>query len=205
MSRLPVTVDPTSWDFSAMDAPWEQQPGESPVWFQRFVVYRDLGVHRSLRNARAQVQQAHPRDWETYAGFYRWLERCRYYDDYRYRESMAKRDEVFSTGLALAHERVDALKTRAAVRGQIVESIEQEIVNAKSGERSDKVMRHWITASKIYADTLGDIAAEVGGRSKAANVVRSIEEFCIDLARQKGYSDDEGKSVAALLIEGAKV
>lgn len=74
--------------------PWEQQPGETSRAFAAFVIYRDMGIGRSLdaaykesveRGAKGCREGAIirlPGRWKKWCGDHRWVERVQAYDAY---------------------------------------------------------------------------------------------------------------------------
>lgn len=74
--------------------PWHRQPHETTKAFAAFVVYRDLGVERSIDKAyaskRATQQQPNSKStshresryWAEWSTKYNWVERATAYDDY---------------------------------------------------------------------------------------------------------------------------
>lgn len=77
----PLTLDPDR-------DPWEQQPGESDLWFARFLSYRDLGRGRTLAKV-AQTLARSDSHVRQYAGPHHWTERAAAWDVEQQRKHLA--------------------------------------------------------------------------------------------------------------------
>lgn len=64
--------------------PWEQQPGESDLWFSRFEEYRKLGPRRTVdaiyRRETGREKVRASGDWRDESQFRKWQERARAWD-----------------------------------------------------------------------------------------------------------------------------
>ncbi len=133
----------------ANELAWERQDGESSQAFAAFVLYRDLGPHRSLLKA----YQRHKPDAELLAGLWsewsarwRWLDRALAYDDH----CDAQRRKVREKRLVeLEARRVDfEIESQTALEKWVAEldgelrasltegytEVEEELAKDKTGE-----------------------------------------------------------------------
>lgn len=65
--------------------PWDQQPLESDLWYSNFLIYRDLGQGRGLREAQGKRYGTPPKaspsgSWIKTSKQWRWPERAQAYD-----------------------------------------------------------------------------------------------------------------------------
>lgn len=123
---------------------WDQQEGESSLWYGRFRAYLLLGVRRSVNavfHLEAEESRDYPRTeiqghWYEYAKKYKWEERAQSYDKHWIEEQdiviAAERAKVIRTGYALQHKRIEILDKLVS---KLVEMTEDD----------DKV---WLTESK---------------------------------------------------------
>lgn len=136
---------------------WEQMEGEPNLWFDRFTLYRLLGpkrtlsaTHRKESEKSRKKSQYLPGSWRDAALQWNWKERAEAWDAQRREDMECEAYEVFSSGLALAHERVRSLKKCA-------ERIEKIITREK--KPSSYLLEQW-------RGLLSDIADELGERVK---------------------------------------
>jgi len=110
-----------------------------------------------------------------------------------------ERVAVMSSGLALAHVRVELLNSIASREAALVRAtsdrIEREGASAQLLERYD-VLRRRLDAS------LKALAEETGGRIRRLNVTRSLVSYAEDLARREGFDIEHAKKLARELAEG---
>jgi len=62
------------------DALWERQKGESPQAYEAFVIYRDLGPERSLREVSQRLGKSKTL-MDRWSRTHKWVERCRAYEN----------------------------------------------------------------------------------------------------------------------------
>lgn len=61
-------------------APWERQEGEGEKAYEAFTIYRDLGANRSTEKVR-QTSGKNKRLIERWSSRWKWVERCRAWDN----------------------------------------------------------------------------------------------------------------------------
>ncbi len=196
--KVPV-VDPKTWNLQDQDSPWERQPGESKLWFERFTVFLLLGPRRSIPKAHARAENpAHIWDWKTMAARNRWHERADYWDNHNYREELARREEALHTGFALDYERVLYLKERALKRARALSKLEDALT--ADADHTNVLLEHrWDLMNKALTQTFADLAAETGGRVKRVSVVKELTDYAVQLARECGYDEQLAIQVANMV------
>ena len=83
--------------------PWERLDIESDKAWRAFCLYKSLGTRRSIRRAAAAyynvdenngVSAARQRNFEAWSSRFRWVERCRAFDDYEEEQRQIIRREA---------------------------------------------------------------------------------------------------------------
>lgn len=118
---------------------WERLEGESPFWYGRFSLYRDMGpertklgaVHLAETKAVAEGRKKQSKRvagaWNAAIARWQWEARASAYDAEQQRlleQKLAQdKENALNTGLGQMHERVKALKDmEALVKGEIIAS-----------------------------------------------------------------------------------
>ncbi len=168
---------------------WEQREGESPRVFQAFVVFRELGARRTLREAarkfyspddeNAEVSPAQLKRFQRWSAEHQWVRRANEYDVYLAQEQtearlkaieqMNERQALFGTRLQyLAFERLQAtdlkdLPTTEALRW-LVEGSRIERLARGEATRRDEISGNGGGAITVSVDQvmakLGRLATE---------------------------------------------
>lgn len=68
---------------------WERQPGESEKAYEAFVIYRDLGIDRTITAVANELSKSRQLI-ERWKSKYNWSERVRMYDNELEKQAMAK-------------------------------------------------------------------------------------------------------------------
>lgn len=82
---------------------WDQLPGETDLWYDRFEIYRQLGAIRSVSKTYQIAKREDPEritgntpgsNWHEKASEYRWAERARAYDQAERARFKAEEEEI---------------------------------------------------------------------------------------------------------------
>ncbi|MFJ3249093.1 hypothetical protein [Streptomyces sp. NPDC086782] len=113
-----ITLDPT------LD-PWERQPGETAKRHARFVVFRDLGLTRTLAKASNELalSYSHVR---ALAAEYRWQDRAASWDAHQQRQYTA---EVEEERRKAARDDAKILRVMTGMVGQALPHIQQQVAS----------------------------------------------------------------------------
>lgn len=150
---------------------WERmtEEGEPVKWFSRFNCFRLMKPwERSINAVFTEEQSKNPKkpektrtksdkEWYQKAREWRWEERAAAYDksmlDERDKQIAAEEADVWRRGLAVRHERVKELESKARL-------IEQSWQGPEGTENAGKVIFQWLTPDKIreWRGCLEDIA-----------------------------------------------
>jgi hypothetical protein len=96
---------------------WERLTGESSKAYKHFCIYRDLGPERSLRlMAEAGECTAVRRQLERWSSRWRWVERCRKYDDYLEHQRRVQQEKE-RRAMHDRHAKIGVLGQNIAVKG----------------------------------------------------------------------------------------
>ncbi|MGW6391191.1 hypothetical protein ACWFR1_11945 [Streptomyces sp. NPDC055103] len=111
-----ITLDPT------VD-PWERQPGETPKRHQRFLVFRDLGLTRTLAKASDELalSYSHVR---ALAAQYRWQDRASAWDTQQQRQYSAEMEEERRRA---ARDDMKILRVMTGMVGQALPHVQQQV------------------------------------------------------------------------------
>ncbi|MEU5497957.1 hypothetical protein [Streptomyces griseofuscus] len=111
-----ITLDPT------LD-PWERQPGETPKRHSRFLVFRDLGLTRTLAKASDQLalSYSHVR---ALAAQYRWQDRAAAWDAHQQQQYTAEMEEERRKS---ARDDAKILRIMTGMVGQALPHIQQQV------------------------------------------------------------------------------
>jgi hypothetical protein len=102
--------------------PWDRQPGEPNLWYDRFERFRLAGVSRSilsLYNAERKQKDkptasTQPHPWNTTAATWRWRERAEAWDEHlreqKRREDQEKRDKELAKVRELRRTTVESMQ-----------------------------------------------------------------------------------------------
>ena len=143
---------------------WDIQPGEHPVWYDRFNKFRLLGPNRSIREIYRRERKIYTltkhhglplgnaNEWNIVARTWQWEQRAMAWDIYCQELQEAEANAVLNDGLSLTHKRVDKLK-------ELAKKLETYIFDEKTKKPSSFIVEQ-------YLQVLDDIAKEVGGRQK---------------------------------------
>jgi hypothetical protein len=170
------------WD---AENPAERMAGETRRAHGALSLYLAMGPARSL-----QKLAEYPRDTpvgllpinslKKWCRRYAWVERARAFDDQAARALAAayeaRRAEIMEHGLALTHERVDKLYRRFDELEKLMQEPDNVLCpDFKSIREGDEFVKiRTVRFNQALFDTwrgiLGDIAAEVGGRIRRAEL-----------------------------------
>ncbi len=143
----PVHSDQPSVNAAGGDAPpppWEQQPGEPDLWYERFKAYLHLGPGRSLARALQGMplkphrgQRRYNGEWAQQAATWLWSERARAWDQHQ-REALNE----YELWRGLRQRRIalieDALETTRTM-----------LAAAKLHEADQETARAWLPQARI--------------------------------------------------------
>ena len=145
--------------------PWARQENEPTLWYERFLVYLQMGPARTLLGAVHEVEKAEksgkkrssrvPGAWDNAVEEWDWKKRAEAWDDYR-------RKQVFTTGNAYDVTRVEKLNKYS-------EALEAELDKVMAAlARRKKITKPWFNPFlyEKYLQSLEALAAETGGRIK---------------------------------------
>jgi hypothetical protein len=94
--------------------PWEQQPGEPPEAYARFLAYRNLGAGRSVAKARGKTRkktQSLSGQWTEDCAAYNWVSRARAWDIENLRQHGAQLAVIWANCvIAAAEKALEALR-----------------------------------------------------------------------------------------------
>lgn len=144
---------------------WDQQPDESKLWFDRFDIYRLIGPGRSISKAFRKYRLITrgigsgvraENHWYDASKEWKWEERATAWDDAMRGERDDEAYEVFNTGYALPHVRIDKLSL-------VAKRLEDFILDPKTTRISPFVIDQ-------YRGILDDIAKERGERQKETRI-----------------------------------
>jgi hypothetical protein len=105
--------------------------------------------------------------------------------------------------LALTHERVKVLTEMADHETRLLRSTVARLMTDPDGDREGLTQRFRVL-SKSLDMSLAAIAAECGGRPKPKSLRRSLEDFCVDLARREGYDPEAAVRIARMVAADAE-
>jgi hypothetical protein len=147
--------------------PWERQgEDESNLWYDRFVLYLQMGPSRSLLGAENLEKDRKGQEksdvsasgaWRKAANEWKWKERAEAWDEYR-------RKQVFTQGNAYDVTRVEKLNKYS-------EMIETEIDKMMTAlAKRKKIAKPWFNhfMYEKYLQSLDALASETGGRVKTS-------------------------------------
>src|SRR6266704_2717379 len=142
---------------------WLRLPGESNLWYSRFVLHLRLGPARTMLGAvhledaqeNRLVTRWTPGSWRSAALKFHWKERAEAWDEHR-------RKEVFSQGYAFDLKRIEKLDKLAERLEAKVEAMFQAMKPPKGGF-NDLMVGRWL-------ETMDAIAKETGGRVQRKEV-----------------------------------
>jgi hypothetical protein len=135
--------------------PWERQPGESNLWYDRFEAYRLAGARRSLlgavnaerRRRNAPPGRSVPQAWAKNAKRWRWLERAEAWDACQRAEGRRARAEGFEEMNRRHVQEAQALQGKAVQR---LKSLDVERMSPAD------VLRFCVEAAKLERTALGE-------------------------------------------------
>jgi hypothetical protein len=178
--------------------PWEQLPGETNAWFNRFDRFRLL-TDRSVQAAFNQwrlakgrkLSRSTPKSWRDASKRWNWYERGEAWDRHCLEQASMEiekeRIRILQSGYALKHERIKVLNELAEMLlGEIKEVDKRWCPDVKSigqGENAERVDIVRFNGSLIEQarKSLEDIAAELGERINR-------QELTLPGAKVKGYT-----------------
>lgn len=137
-----ITLDPT------LD-PWgRQKPNETPKAYQRFLVFRDLGLTRDLAKASDQLalSYSHVR---ALAAQYRWQDRASAWDTHQQRQYTA---EIEEERRRAARDDMKILRVMTGMVGQALPHVQQQV-----GEMTIAEFTRFVeTTMRLRRTLLGD-------------------------------------------------
>lgn len=163
---------------------WDQQPGESELWFGRFDVYRAMGRKRTMRKARALLlAQGVPEvgvldNWQRMSSQWNWVERAKAFD--RYELELFRKEEM--------DMRQAARRERLELIGERLFEVNQALITADVGGMSKDEARGYLSDLRQMLDQL--IKAERMEYGEASEVVDTNHDALVeDLNRmiEKAY------------------
>ncbi|WP_405961244.1 hypothetical protein OG235_36900 [Streptomyces sp. NBC_00024] len=136
-----ITLDPT------LDQ-WERQPGETPRRHARFLVFRDLGLTRTLAKASdaLALSYSHVR---ALAAQYRWQDRAASWDAHQQRQYTAEMEEERRKA---ARDDAKILRIMTGMVGQALPHVQQQAAEMSITEFS----RFVETTMKLRRNLFGD-------------------------------------------------
>lgn len=172
--------------------PWQRQENEPTNWYERFLVYLQMGPSRTLLGAvhLAEKDQNRPKKisvpgiWRDTFRQWQWKSRALAFDDYR-------RKQIFTFGNAYDVNRVEKLNNYS-------QRLETELDKMLEALAEKKIEKPWFNQFlyEKYLQTLEALAAETGGRVKVSKTdVTSVGEK-IDNSQYIFYMpkvDEEGE------------
>lgn len=148
---------------SKNDHPWDRRDEESEEAFEAFVLYRDMGVKRSIRAVAQALGKSHqlmavwssPNDWPNRARAYdKWLDQ---------QATQAWADERRAQ-VAKTNALSDLLIERAAQR-----------VSGSAGAIPHDAIRAAEVAAKIQSQAMGDVRPETQGEKESGLMIDAAE------------------------------
>lgn len=128
---------------SAPEKPWDQQPGESKLWFKRFSLFLLLGPTRSVVEAyRAEYGRKHegaatPKEaasnWKTMAARWRWNDRAEAWD----------REQLALAGVAIRNKLVALQAHRLDLSTALLDQAFTVMMNAHLETADETQARAW--------------------------------------------------------------
>jgi hypothetical protein len=111
--------------------PYERQPGETELWYQRFTIYMGMGVERSVMKALrgAGANEVSIRQWEEKCAENRWVERAKAYDN-AFSSKLITDLEKKRTDMAIRHME-QSLKAQKVIM-RVIDRM-SELVDDKKG------------------------------------------------------------------------
>lgn len=167
--------------------PWDCQDGETPIWYARFLLFRNmppsarslLGSVHAYEETRGASKKSRsvPGQWYQRAQEFHWRERAETYDAERRREEEAQleaeRQAILAHGYARMHRRVQKLDELADKLEGLIDIEDRlwlpDVKSVGTGLTAERVDLITFNDALIreYRATLADIAAELGERVKA--------------------------------------
>lgn len=178
--------------------PWDQQPNEPALWFNRFWLYCQMGSKRSVaavyraearhKKAVKRVQKSTRNSvsgaWWEASKQWQWESRATAWDaDQRAQMSAAyerRKEEILSSGFALNFNRIEALNELAEL---LLKELKQhdrrwlpDVKSVGSGENAERVdiVRFNSGIIEQFRDTLEDISAEMGERVRGLKLSGTV-------------------------------
>ncbi|MFZ3595060.1 hypothetical protein [Streptomyces sp. BH104] len=136
-----ITLDP------ALD-PWERQPGETPKRHQRFIVFRDLGLTRTLAKASEELALSYSHVRAVAAEF-RWQDRASAWDRHTQQQYTAEMEEERRRA---ARDDLRILRVMTGMIGQALPHVQDRVTSMSVYEFA----RFVDTTMRLRRNLLGD-------------------------------------------------
>jgi hypothetical protein len=200
---------------------WEQEEGESTLWYGRFVKFMRLGTRRSINAVFAKEQRANakvtrnnekqrelnaPGEWYDIKKVWKWDERARAYDEYQRAEEdriiAEERDKIMRSGFALQHKRIQLLDRLSRKLVKMTDDEEKiwipETRTTIMGEDRSTVVEKVTFNAPLFTtiDKFQDsIAKEMGERVKKKDITVTEMPANVYLTDDDFNPDDDGTIV----------
>lgn len=161
-----ITLDP------ALD-PWERQPGETPKRHSRFLVFRDLGLTRTLAKASEELalSYSHVR---ALAAEYRWQDRAAAWDAHQQRQYTAEMEEERRKS---ARDDAKILRIMTGMVGQALPHIQQQVGSMTVMEFTRFVETTMRLRRNLFGDPTETIAVTGPGGDPLTVQVQEFEKL----------------------------
>lgn len=188
-------------------SPWERQPKETDIWFDRFQRFLYLGVTRSIYQAyitermdkatRKKQKEAGkeeisarsglPKSWRDAAKRWNWKYRATAFDDAERKKRdelyRARADEILASGFAARFARIAELNRLAELLQDEIWTDDKrwlpDVKQIGSGEDAERVdiVRFNSSVIEQYRQTLDDIAKELGERKQNVKLDADVTHY----------------------------
>ncbi|MET9321980.1 hypothetical protein ABZX75_17565 [Streptomyces sp. NPDC003038] len=159
-----ITLDPT------LD-PWERQPGETPKRHARFLVFRDIGLTRTLAKASDELalSYSHVR---ALAAEYRWQDRAAAWDAHQQRQYTAELEEERRKA---ARDDAKILRIMTGMVGQALPHVQQQAANMTIAEFTKFVETTMRLRRNLFGDPTDTIAVTGPGGDPLTVAVQEFQ------------------------------
>lgn len=151
------------------DYPWEMLPGETPKQFAAFVTYRELGIHRSLREATVVFYRIPADEWATESGKKHWQGKKRLIERWSAQNKWVQRVEEYDEWIRQSSEQdaadeIRKMKVRhasiaAAATGKVIEAINHLDASKLNGLQLLQMFDLAVKNERLARDVPNDIRA----------------------------------------------
>jgi hypothetical protein len=163
-------------------APWERQSGESAKSYGAFCVFRDIGPRRSHSECCRRFYgegKANLAQISTWSSKFRWVERCRAWDDYLDLQARAEQERLRKEMVQL-----HAQAARAAV-GKALEAIQQTV---PPDLKPADIIRWLVEAAKLERVSRGEPETIQEQRNEThvhVDIFQEIEQYAAVFESQR--------------------